>query len=307
MGGHSRPAAGEATMTFKWILVPILGAEPDRPALRAALAVARRFGGHVEALYRPSRHDRADHLHRLPPGSFEGFDRQLQEVSRTYGEQRDAAARRAFDEVLAQEGVAHHEAPPAPGLPPPSASWRAVAAPLPEAVAHHGGVADLVVVGRPGGEAADLEQATAEAALFGSACPVLLVPPGGVAEGWCGERVLIGWNRSLPAERAVAGARPFLERAAAVVVFGIATGAKRGPAPQELAEYLARHGIRAGVREIAPDQRAVGPALLEEARALGADLLVVGAYAQNALRRALLGGVTRHVLAHAELPVLMAH
>ena len=75
----------------------------------------------------------------------------------------------------------------------------------------------------------------------------------------------------------------------------------------DTARHLARHGIQARVREVAPDHRAVGQVLLDEAREAGADLLVMGAYSHSRLRGALLGGVTRHVLAHAELPVLMAH
>lgn len=235
-------------MAIKRILVPILGADPDRATLRTALAVARRFGGHVEALYRPYQ---AESLRRLSQADLEGYHRQLQEASRAYGVQRDALARRLFDEVLAQEGVAYRDgAPPAPGG-GPSASWRAVEAPLPDAVAHRGGVADLVVVGRPEEADEGIERATAEAALFGSACPVLLAPPGGAER--LGERVLIGWNRSVPAERAVVAARPLLERAAEVVVLGVTTAAKRGPSPEEVAEHLAWHGIGARVREIPPD------------------------------------------------------
>ena len=296
-------------MAIRRILVPLFGVDqpgpdhPDQPALHTALTVARLFGAHVDALYRPFHLDSADHLRRLPAAYSEGYFRQLEQASRAHGEQRDVAARRLFDEALAQAGVPYHAEPATPGQ--PSAAWRAVEEPVPEAVAHHGGVADLVVVGRPAGAAEDIEQATVEAALFGSACPVLLTPPGGA--GQLGERVLIGWNRSLPAERAVAGARPFLERAGEVVVFGVATGARKGPSPEEVAHHLAWHGVRARVREIAPDHRAVGQVLLDEAREAGADLLVMGAYSHSRLRGALLGGVTRHVLAHAELPVLMAH
>ncbi|HET6518928.1 MAG TPA: universal stress protein [Geminicoccaceae bacterium] len=294
-------------MSIKRIIVPILGADPDRTTLQTALAVARRFGGHVAALYRPFRHDRDDNLRnlrRLPPAYFEGFHRQLEEASWAHAEQSDAGARRVFDEVIAEGGVAHAEAPPAAGG-QPSASWRTVEEPLPEAVAHHGGVADLVGVGRPGGDAEEKAQATVEAALFGSACPVLVAPPGGA--GQLGERVLIGWNRTIPSQRAVAGAMPFLERAREVAVFGVATGAKTGPSPQEVAEHLAWHGVQARVREIPPDQRAVGQALLDEAREMGADLLVMGAFSHSRLRATLLGGVTSYVLTHAELPVLMAH
>ena len=58
---------------------------------------------------------------------------------------------------------------------------------------------------------------------------------------------------------------------------------------------------------IAPDYRSVGEVLLAEAEEVGSDLVVMGAYSQGRLRELLMGGVTRHVLAHAEVPVLMAH
>ncbi len=65
--------------------------------------------------------------------------------------------------------------------------------------------------------------------------------------------------------------------------------------------------MRASVKEIAPDYRSVGEVLLAEAEDAGSDLVVMGAYSQGRLRELLLGGVTRYVLAHAEVPVLMAH
>ena len=64
---------------------------------------------------------------------------------------------------------------------------------------------------------------------------------------------------------------------------------------------------RPGVVEIPPDHRLVGDVLLEEAERVSADLLVMGAYSHSRLRELILGGVTRHVLQNADLPVLMAH
>jgi nucleotide-binding universal stress UspA family protein len=289
-------------MSIKRILVPVLGRDLDRPTLRTAAALARRLGSHLEALYRPYRHDQRDYLRNFQPARFEELYRQAERGSNEHGERRDAEARRLFDEAIGEQALAYSEAFPAPGQ--PSASWRAIEEPLPEAVAYYGGAADLIVVGRPEGEA-DPAQATAEAALFGSASPVLLAPPGGVKD--FGKRVLIGWNRTIPAERAVACAMPFLALAEGVEIFSVATAAKRGPSPQDIAQHLAWHGIQARVREVPPDQRPVGQALLDAAHETGADLLVMGAYSHSRLRETLLGGVTRHVLAHAELPVLMAH
>ena len=123
-------------MAIRRILVPLFGADqpgpdhPDRPALHTALMVARLFGAHVDALYRLFRLDSDDHLRRLPPAYLEGYYRQLEAASRAHGAQRDAAARRLFDEALARAGVPYHEEPATPGQ--PSAAWRAVEEPVPD-------------------------------------------------------------------------------------------------------------------------------------------------------------------------------
>ena len=117
---------------------------------------------------------------------------------------------------------------------------------------------------------------------------------------------MIGWNRSAQAARAVHAALPMLERAGDVVILSVETGAKRGPSAEQMARYLAWHEVKAEVREFAPDNRSVGEVLLAEAEAAECDLLVTGAYSHSRLRDLLLGGVTRHVLAEADIPVLLA-
>ena len=131
--------------------------------------------------------------------------------------------------------------------------------------------------------------------------------PGTVPEKFCGP-VLIGWNRSIESGRAVTNAMPFLERAEDVEIFMVANGVKRGASPQNVAHKLTWwHGISTQVKEIPRNHQSIGEALLGEAAEMGADLLVMGAYTHNRLRERILGGATRFVLEHAELPVLMTH
>ncbi|MGB8275503.1 MAG: universal stress protein, partial [Alphaproteobacteria bacterium] len=74
-----------------------------------------------------------------------------------------------------------------------------------------------------------------------------------------------------------------------------------------LERYLAWHGLRTETRVVSGMEEGVGPALLAGATAAGAGMLVMGAYTHNRFRQMIFGGVTRHVLAHAGLPVLIAH
>ena len=91
-----------------------------------------------------------------------------------------------------------------------------------------------------------------------------------------------------------------------VVILMVTTGAKQGPEPEEIVANLAWHDVDAEVKKLPPDYRSVGEVLLDEAAEIGADLLVMGAYSQSRLRDMVLGGVTKAILTHADVPVLMA-
>lgn len=168
-----------------------------------------------------------------------------------------------------------------------------------------GGANDLLVVVGPG--VANKRQAheMAEAALSHTGRQVLLTPA--VVPQALGDRVLVAWNRSPQAGRAVAQAMPFLERAKHVSIFHVQTGAKPGPSPGRLRHYLGLHGVAAEISEIAPDHRTVGEQILDQAHDDGADLIVMGAYSKSRLRERLLGGVTQFVFSTADIPVLMTH
>lgn len=171
--------------------------------------------------------------------------------------------------------------------------------------------ADLVVIGQgAGGDPAPY-------VVLNSARPVLIVPPGDDA-GAPARRVLICWNASREAGRAVSAALPLLRRAGAVhvAVFDAARdAAAHGPRPGvAIADHLARHGVRSTVSVRACPRRGafrhpddIGAALLAQAAELSSDLLVMGAYGHSRLRETILGGVTRTVLRDMTMPALMAH
>jgi nucleotide-binding universal stress UspA family protein len=145
--------------------------------------------------------------------------------------------------------------------------------------------------------------------LMNSGCPVLVVPHAG-APAQVGKRVLVAWNASVQALRAVRDALPLLKRAAVVevVVFNAAAQPEvYGDEPgSDLALYLARHDVQVDVIQQVTESD-IGDALLSLAADLTSDLLVMGCYGHSRFREILLGGATRTILDSMTLPVLMSH
>jgi nucleotide-binding universal stress UspA family protein len=140
--------------------------------------------------------------------------------------------------------------------------------------------------------------------LFDSGRPVLIAPP--TAGTTIGRRCCVAWNGTVEGSAALAAMLPWLRRADAVRVLHAGDYQRRGPPAADVLPYLALHGVPADLAEFAPVDRDVGAGLLAAAGDFGADLLGMGAYSHSRLRQLILGGVTRHVLEHATLPVLMS-
>lgn len=165
-------------------------------------------------------------------------------------------------------------------------------------VAQHARRADAVVVGRPADHESERMRDALHAALFDTGCPVLVVPPG-FHDGF-GKVVAIAWKNDERAAKAVRAALPIIRGAERVLVLC----ARR---PPEMPAVLEEHDIRAEVVTVPDGEGSVGEQLLRAAHGAGADLLVMGAFAHGAWRELLFGGVTRTMLAHADLPLLMRH
>lgn len=203
------------------------------------------------------------------------------------------AERRVFREHAKERGIAR-------------AAWQVVQGYLPDVLAHACNWLDLFVLERnpqlAWGSAAQIGQLVLAS---GGAC---VVAPGEWTRHVRVERVLIGWNGSPEAIRAVRAALPLLHRARHVVVLA---GAARNPymanwdPPFDLSAYLGRHAIDHDVMACREPDAHAGRTLLEQAERLDADLLVMGAYGRSRFSEWMFGGATREVLHNAAFPVLM--
>lgn len=181
--------------------------------------------------------------------------------------------------------------------------WESVEGLADRVVPEWGRRADFIVLQRPTTDATDQERHIQNAALFATERPVLVVPPN--PSGTFGKQIGIAWRAD---ERTVKAVLSGLQCAAHAEEVHVLTGTRDASAPQQLPDVIAEHGIAAKLHVLPiSSQRAFGEMLLECAHQLRIDLLVMGAFAHNPLRTLLLGGVTRYMLAHADLPVLMRH
>ncbi|WP_207481520.1 universal stress protein [Arenibaculum pallidiluteum] len=286
---------------MKRILVPLTGREADRQALDAAFALARPFSGHVEGIF--VRLDPRDAVPMLGEGMSGAL---VDEIMRTAEAEAASQARMAADTFAAAASAAAAETcerPPGPGR--LTAGWVETTGRADEVVPVRARLVDVVVFSRVGLDTDPALPAVFEAALMGSARPVLLAPAAPLQT--LGRSVAIAWNGGLESARAVAAAMPLLRRAETVHVLTAETSVTSGESAGQLSEYLAWQGISAKVQRINPGIDPVGGALTARAMEAGADLLVIGAYGHSRLREMILGGVTRHVVGNAALPVLMAH
>lgn len=181
------------------------------------------------------------------------------------------------------------------------AEWTEVEGDPAAAVAEHGSHADVAVLRRPSDRSDAAARDALHAALFKAGCPVLVLPPEGSRKVAAEPVVAIAWRDDAHDRKALQSALPLLRRASRVVA--LCGGDSKAPLPPPPA-LLSTHGIRAEMARVAPGGDLMGAALLVEARRIGADLLVMGAFAHSQFQERLLGGVTAQVLATADLPVL---
>jgi nucleotide-binding universal stress UspA family protein len=187
----------------------------------------------------------------------------------------------------------------------PAADWREVVGETRAVVAAESRGVDLVVVGRaPPHHPEDADEAIT-AALFDAGVAILVVPE--AAPQTVGEHAAIAWKSDPRSEKAVASARSLLLGADRITVLIGKEGEDTDTATAALLHIIAEKSDAVVVREFLLGQRDVGDALLAEARAAGADLLVMGAYSHSRAYEWILGGATREVLTHTDLPVFMRH
>ncbi|MBC8269873.1 MAG: universal stress protein [Rhodospirillaceae bacterium] len=287
-------------MSIKTILVPIDGTEVSRTALDTALLLGRDLAAHVDVLHVAT--DPKDAVPLLGEGMSAAIIEEMIQLAEREATERTARAEAMFEDARSRFGLAAQESPPSGE--DGSAALVKMTGREDVLCAEKGRLVDMVVAARPT-EKSDASLAmTINAAIFETGRPVLIAPPH--LPEMIGGKIAISWNGSAEASRAVAAAMPLITRAQSVTILTAENDKTSSTVAAELVTYFAWHGVSADSRNL-PGGSQVGEVLLEDCKTIGADLLVMGAYTHSRMRQLILGGVTKHVLANAELPVLMAH
>jgi len=288
-------------MAYNTILVAVDGLEGSACAVETAFDLASRFASHLTALH--VRPDPKDTIPLLGEGMSVAMIEDMVRIAEDESQDRSQRARKKFDSCVSELGFTLSDTP---GAVPPSAAWHEERGREDDVAARFGRLSDLIVACRPGNDADVSQTLTLNSALFDTGRPVLVVPPQDSVRK-IGRRIVVSWNGSAQAARAIGMAMPLLREAEDIMVFTVGMDVADHDPALDLASYLAWHGLKCSTRTLPGKRSIVGADLLEEAHGFDADLLVMGAYTHSRMRQLILGGVTRHVLESAQLPLFMAH
>lgn len=288
-------------MAYVKILAPLTGGACDATILTSAFAAADPFKAHVVALF--VRPDPAEAI----PFFGEGVSGAMaQEIVDTAKEAADKASTEAHAAIAA---AAKGFGAIVTGKPEKrdtvSVSFREVQGNFADRVTVASRLSDLVIFGplkqsdRPG-----MAEAF-EATLLETGRPVVLT--GQTAPTNFARRIAIGWDGSGACARALLAAMPYLARADRIELLSVRKPNTECESCDEAREYLGLHGLACEERKFDAGSRGIGAVLLEAASQGGADLLVLGGYGHKSLLQMFFGGVTKHVVAHAELPLFLVH
>ncbi len=281
-------------MSMKAILVPMEPHDGMKAALETALLLAQRCGSYIEGF--PLRFGISEFVAVDPAGSIplESYRQESLEEA--------AQARKLFESFMQERKIPRSNGPSS-GL---SFGWLDDAPEGEGFVGSYGRVFDITVLSRPDANTIGLHNRAIESGLFESGRPILLSPP--VPPKQIATNIMVHWNCSTEQARATDAAMPLLHQASRVTVLNVIGGqGVPGPSAEQLLKNLLVNGIPAKLMTVGLEGRGTGEAILRAAAAEGCDLLVKGAYTQSRLRQMIFGGATSHILANAELPVLMAH
>jgi len=172
-------------------------------------------------------------------------------------------------------------------------------------IKRHGRLADLIAVAQPDIDR-NLGTNTLKAALFHSGRPVLMCPARDEPPRTLGQNVTIAWNGSVEAARAIAQSMDLIREAKTVNLLSNGVDAGSGTTIDDVAEYLALHGIKADVTRFDTGKK-VAHAILATSAEIGADVIVMGAYSESHERETMFGGNTQVCVDSSTMPILFSH
>ncbi|MGB5708901.1 MAG: universal stress protein [Arenicellales bacterium] len=273
-------------MSLADILVHIDGSDKCVHRMKAAHALVESFDVHITGVHAYQLYSYPTHYEvAIPPYVVEQAEAQAKEES--------IAARAVFDRF--------------------SQSWESKFTWISDegdpatVISKYAGCHDLVVVSQFDPQAREAySRELPDRIAFESGRPVLVIPNSGPKET-IGQSVLVAWDGSREASRAIHDALPFLNKASKVDIVSVTTAKEVDLPSADIASHLSRHGISVETQQTDAKGTDVGTVLTSLASESGADLIVMGAYGHSRFRELILGGVTRHVLESMPVPVLMTH
>ncbi len=276
-------------MSYKTILVHIDLGKHSEKRLEVAIKLASKYDAYLVGLYVFSPY--------IPPSY----------IMAHMGEEIEAAQNKIAVESMSRAEEAFHKQTSAAGL--DNIEWHTAYDEPIHAMQLRAQNADLVVIGQAdssddSGVAIDFP----ERLVLTAGRPVLILPNAGDFPS-IGKRILVAWNASQEATRAISNATPFLRSADSVYVMAVNSKSSKNDIikSENMVRYLERLGIRTEVKDVHGVEIDVGNALLSSASDLSADLIVMGCYGHSRLREWVLGGATRTILESMTAPVLMSH
>ncbi|MEQ9326093.1 MAG: universal stress protein [Rhodospirillales bacterium] len=279
-------------MSYKTILVYFNNEKQAPKLIEAATNMATQHGGHVVGLFVTPRVP-------IYPEVGPGMTAELLKAHETLFKEESEAIHQKFENAMKGQSF--------------SAEWRHVSAGFYQTsgeIIEHARMADILIAPQTDPENPDPNYAgVAEELLIGCGRPVFIVPAYG-EHGTFGKNVMVAWNGSRESARAVFDALPVLKRAETVRVLSVESkdfdGSKNVPGA-EIATMLSRHGVKCEVAVSAGSSLHPGDELLARLADANCDLLVMGAYGHSRITEFVFSGVSRHMLRHMTVPLLMSH
>lgn len=279
-------------MAIKSILLTLTSYPEPTPvsAVEDAVAIAAALGAHLAAV--------SCEVHvQLPGNLLSGSIGNISGIVAGEAEKSRQSARgllAAFDAAADKAGVPHE-----------TITEKCPTIDVPEVLVDYARLHDLTIVPVP----ESYDQWYAESVIFESGRPTLILPETPRARAFELNTVVVAWDFSRAAARAISDALPLLERAKKVRVLTVGNekAFDTKHSAEELAKNLARHGIDVVLDKVNADGRPIASVLEAYALSHKADVLVMGAYGHARWREFILGGATQSLLSKPPLPILLSH
>lgn len=284
---------------MKSIILPLTRYSDIDTLTAAAANLTTRFDATLTGLF-----IRRDPKHAIPllgEGLTAEMIQDMCDATEREGLRYAAEAKASFDAAIAAQGISMLQDNGDSGS---AALWRILVGSVDDHVGRCARTADFAICERP------QSKNTAQSEIFDdlvfrSGRSVLMLPE--AYDGPMLDNLLVAWNGRAECARAVGGALPVLKKASKVSILQVGDLGEDRPTLNDIGFYLETHGVTAEHIQIPKGAGSVGATVLETAQSTGANSIVIGAFSTARWRELILGGVTKHLIEHSQLPIYMSH